>query len=61
MFLDDSCIQCLATLVAACGYKVIVKVAAGKIFIYCILSTKYIRENELVAFMAARKYKLMGK
>ena len=57
MILSDLCIYCMAALMAACRYKVIVKVVAGKM-IYCILFTN---KGELVgSFYGGKKYKLMG-
>ena len=61
MILNDSCVQCLVALVAACAYKVIVKVAAGEMFIYCILPTK-IHERELVGgFYGDKKIEVNGE
>ena len=54
-------IQCLAALVVACVYKVIVKVVAGEIFIYCIFPTK-IHEGELVGgFYGGKKVEVNGE
>ena len=54
MISNDSCIQCLAALVAACGYKVIVKVVARKM-IYCIFSTKKNKGELVGSFYGGRK------
>ena len=59
MILSDLCIYCMAAFMVACTYRVIVKVAAGKI-IYCILFTETIKGELVGSFYGGKKYKLMG-
>ena len=59
MILSDWCIYCMAALMAACKYKVMVKVEAGKM-IYCISFTETNKGKLVGGCYDGKKYKFMG-
>ena len=59
MILSDLCIYCMAALMAACRYEVVVKLVAGKM-IHCILFTETNKGKLVGSFYGGKKYKFMG-
>ena len=61
MVLNGLCIQCLAALVVAYVHKVIVKVVAGEICIYCIFANEICEGDLTGGFYGSNKIKVSGK